>query len=306
MTTLGDVQFRLKKLPHGSGVDNVVLLGLVNDVYQRFIGSYQWSRLVKNATLQTTAAYRTGTVAVVNGGTSLSGTDTVWTSAMTGRLIRIGGRNEAYVFTYVSATSATIDRAYEGNDETVGAYYIFQSAYALPVDVSLIESIKVPGSNMDLDQKSAEYLDQLAAARWTLGRPNLYTLAPDLTVNSVQYPAVELYPIPEFSEGLTVRYLQAVAQLTATSDKFLPWVPVECIVAGCEAELHAAKGDIAFYQVKEAKFQMLLKDAVESDSDAQFPDGLMMDERYTWHRTARALGHDYFNRHWVQLRNSNG
>lgn len=306
MTTVGDVQLRLNKLPHGANTDKIVLLGIVNDVYQRYLGAYQWSRLVKNTTLQTTAIYNTGTLAVSNGGTTLTGTDTVWTAAMTGRMIRIAGRNEAYTFTRTTDTTGTIERPYEGDDETVAPYYIFQSVYALPADVDLIESIKVPGSNQDLDVKSAEYLDQLAAARWTLGRPGLYTLAPDVTVNSVQYPAVELYPVPEFSEGLTVRYQQAVALFTSTGGTFLPWVSIECIIAGCEADLYAVKNNLPMYQVKAALFQMLLRDAIGSDSDAQYPDGMTMDERYTWHRTARALGHDTFSRHWWQLHNSNG
>lgn len=306
MTTLGDVQLRLSKLPHGAGVDKIVLLGIVNDVYQRFLGAYTWSRLVKNSTLQTTAIYNTGTVAVSNGGTTLTGTDTVWTAAMTGRMIRIGGRNEAYVFTRVTDTTATIERAYEGDDETAAPYTIFQTVYALPTDADLIESIRVPGANDDLDQKSAEYLDQLAAARWTIGRPELYTLAPDVTVGGVQCRAIELYPVPEFSEGLTIRYQQFVALFTSTSDTFLPWVSIECIIAGCEAELYAVKGNLPMYQVKAAVFQAMLRDAIGSDSDASYPDYLLMDERYTWHRTARALGHDYFSRRWWQLRNSNG
>ena len=66
-TTLGQVQIRLSKLAHGAGVDKTVLLGLVNDVYQRFLGSYQWSRLVKTGVIETTALYQTGTVAITAG-----------------------------------------------------------------------------------------------------------------------------------------------------------------------------------------------------------------------------------------------
>lgn len=304
-TTVGQVQLRLNKLPHGAGVDRVVLLGIINDVYQRYLNSYQWQRLVKTSTLQTTAIYDTGTLAVSAGGTTLTGTDTVWTAAMTGRRIRIAGRNETYIFTRVSNTSATIDRAFEGDAETEAAYYIFQSIYAAPVDADLIDSIEVPGSGRDLDQESAEYLDKLGTDRWTLGRPTLYTPAPDVTISSVVYPAVELYPIPDTSEGLIVRYRQTVSLFTSTGDSFLPWIHIECIVAGCEARLYRLKGDLSGTQMAILEYNTLLDEAKKQDSDRQYPDEMMMDERYTWHRSARALGHDRFSRHWWQLRNSN-
>jgi len=304
MTTLGQVQLRLSKLPAGAGLDKTVMLGLVNDTYQRFLNSYQWSRLIKSAVIETTAVYQTGTVAITSGLMALVGTSTVWTSAMTGRRIRIAGQNETYVFTRVTDTTATIDRAFEGDTETVATYTIFQSVYAAPVDVDFIDSIEVPGSNRDLDQVSPEYLDKLSVSRWALGRPSLYTLAPDVTISNVVYPAVEFYPVPDTAEGLIVRYHQTVALLASTADTFLSWVPIECIVAGCEAELYSIKGDVNGYQMKEAKFQMLLKDAMSSDSDRQFPEEMMMNERFTWHRTARALNHDTLNRHFWQLRNS--
>lgn len=305
MSTVGELQLRLNKLPQGANSDRVVLLGIINDVTQRYVNSYQWSRLSKTASLLTSALYETGTISVTNGSTAITGTDTVWTSAMTGRRIRISGRNETYVFTYTSATTGNLDRGYEGDTDTAATYQIFQSVYALPADVDQIDSVEVPSLNRDLDQESPEYLDKLATDRWALGHPMFYTTAPDITTAGVQYPAIELYPVPDIAEGLIVRYRQSVALFTAPSDTFLPWIQFECIVAGCEAELHAAKGDIGLYQVKEGKFQMLLKDAIDSDSDRQYPDEMMMDERYTWHRTIRALGHDRFSRHWWQLRNSN-
>lgn len=305
MTTLGEVQIRLSKLPCGAGVDKTVLLGIINDVYQRYLNAYQWSRLVKTATLQTTAVYQTGTIAVSTGGTTLTGTSTVWISGMTGRRIRIAGHNESYVFTYVSATSATIDRPYEGSDETAATYTMFQSVYPLAVDVDLLDSVEVPGNNRDLDAKSAEYLDKLQTDRWAMGRPSLYTPAPDMTISNVIYPAIELYPVPEAAEGLTYRYRSEITNLSSTAHTFLPWVQIECIIAGCKADLYEARGEIPSQQIAEAKFMKLLDEAISSDADRQFPDGVFMDERYTWHRTARALNHDSFNRHWWQLRNSN-
>jgi len=296
MTTLGQVQIRLSKLPQSAGVDKTVLLGVVNDVYQRFLGSYQWSRLVKSGVIETTAVYQTGFVAIADSeegpSTVLTGVDTVWTAAMTGRRIRIAGQNETYVFTYVSPESATIDRAYEGNTQTTGTYVIFQSIYAVPVDVDFIDSIEVPSTNQDLDQVTAEYLDKLATDRWALGHPSLYAPAPDVTVSNIVYAAVEFYPVPSIAEGLIIHYHETVDPMTSTSNTFLPWVPIECIVAGCEAELYAIKGDLNGYQMKEAKFQVLLRDAMSSDSDRQGPTAMIMDERFTWHRTARALNHD--------------
>jgi hypothetical protein len=84
-------------------------------------------------------AYTTGTVAGSGGGTSITGTDTVWESYMTADndfyiWIKDGDhKNEVYTFTYVSATSATVSTmtgTSPADDFTGASYEVFRRNYA--------------------------------------------------------------------------------------------------------------------------------------------------------------------------------
>lgn len=111
--------------------------GLINDAYTRSLPSIEdWTPLVTEAFLTMSAYYNTGTVACTAGATSLTGTGTTWTATMTnnnGWKIKFAGFDIVYSFTYVSATSATINPALEGATNMSGASYVlFRDEYALP------------------------------------------------------------------------------------------------------------------------------------------------------------------------------
>lgn len=108
----------------------------VNDVYARIIPTrheYDW--LKKTGSITLLAAYQTGTVAITSGGTDLTGTDTVWTTAMSGRKITIGSNDDVYTFTRTGDTTGTISPAFTGStDETAASYAIFETDYSLAAD----------------------------------------------------------------------------------------------------------------------------------------------------------------------------
>jgi len=110
--------------------------GRINDIYQRDLpGRYKWSWLRKAGTVQTNADYATGTVAVAVAGSDLTGTDTVWTTGMSNRIIKFGSNEDIYTFTYVSATTATISPAYTGATAlTEDTYSIIDNDYSLASD----------------------------------------------------------------------------------------------------------------------------------------------------------------------------
>ena len=94
-----------------------------------------WSFWLTEARFETTAPYTTGTVAVANGGTTVTGTDTVWTAGMGGRKIRISG-GEEYDISSVNAVAQTlvISQAYTGAEVTAGTYTIYEPDYTLESD----------------------------------------------------------------------------------------------------------------------------------------------------------------------------
>lgn len=113
--------------------------GVINDAYTRALPSLDdWHPLVKESFLTMSAYYSTGTVSCTAGSTSLTGSGTTWTASMTalnGWKIKFAGVDNVYLFTYASATTATISPALEGStDLTARAYTLFREEYALPSD----------------------------------------------------------------------------------------------------------------------------------------------------------------------------
>jgi len=65
---------------------------------------------------------------------NVTGTGTVWTSAHTGFKFKVSGDDEIYTFTYVSGTSGTLDKNYNGTTDTDASYTLFQDTYSLSSD----------------------------------------------------------------------------------------------------------------------------------------------------------------------------
>jgi len=113
--------------------------GIINDSYTRTLPRVEdWQMIVNDANLTMISSYNTGTTAVTVGSTSVTGTSTVWTSAMTanaGYKIKFSGNRDVYKFEYVSATSATITPSLSSpNDLTTASYVIFKDEYDLADD----------------------------------------------------------------------------------------------------------------------------------------------------------------------------
>lgn len=171
--------------------------------------------LQKRAFLTCVAPYETGTVAVSNGGTTVAGTDTVWTSAMTGRKIRIGGRDEYYTITYVSPTSLTLDSAYAGTAETAGEYIIFQDEYSLVSDVEKIISMVNNNQRRRIGHVDPLEFDDLYQDPTVIGNPFMRIPAGRDTSN---YMKVQLYPIPDTNYVLPYRYRKQIADMSGDND----------------------------------------------------------------------------------------
>lgn len=113
--------------------------GLINDVYVRTLPRIaDWNPIIEEAYLSMTARYNTGTATVSAGSTSVTGTGTTWTSAMTsadGYKIKFAGNDNVYKFDYVGATSATITPALSGAANlTAVNYTVFRDEYQLASD----------------------------------------------------------------------------------------------------------------------------------------------------------------------------
>jgi len=107
----------------------------VNHVYMYDLPNrYEWDWLRTRSTIAASEEYTTGTIAVTHDGAGVTGTSTVWTSAMDGWRMKIDGDDTVYTFTYSSGTYGTISPSYLGDTDTSTTYTLYQTVYALPSD----------------------------------------------------------------------------------------------------------------------------------------------------------------------------
>ena len=81
---------------------------------QQISGALNYSQMpvLSYTATVSTAEYTDGSITVTNGSDEVTGIGTAWTSAMTGYWLATQPCLSAYRFTYVSATSGTLDRPY--------------------------------------------------------------------------------------------------------------------------------------------------------------------------------------------------
>lgn len=116
-----------------------------NDICNNAHG-YDFTWLKKYYEINTIPIYTTGTVSISQDSTTVTGTDTVFTAAMVGRVIKFSGDSEYYLISaWVSATEITLQTAYIGATLTDSDYIIYTVNYSLPSDFKRMEYIKQVG-----------------------------------------------------------------------------------------------------------------------------------------------------------------
>jgi len=298
--TLGAFRLRVSKTPVGASVDPDVLNGEINDCVERICRAFPWTRLKQQSVLQTVAEYTTGTVDIALGATSGTGTGTTFTTAMTGRFIRLSNLLPPYIFTFVSTTSFTIDRPFEGATLDDAGFKIYQSIFELPATLESISSLRNLTFGYDLNPETREWLDRNAAARYAYGQPAMYVPAEDSAAGLQQ---IELYPAPIVSQGLGMDWrtqppLFDLENLD-TDDTFPDWFSMPAVMAGVLASLYRLQGEQALAQMEEARFLMLVREMQSEDARRMPPQTMRQADRYVMHRVRRANhGDDYDITNW--------
>ncbi len=250
------------------------------------LDSADWNPLHTHGILNTVALVNAGTVAITAGSTAVVGTSTAWTSAISGREFRGSGRSEFYGVTFVSSTSLTLSRAWEGDTVTALTYKIFERIFNLASDVDVLESIKrITGGGADMDQVSQERLDETAPSRPIFGPPNRYALHDYDETNDLA--TVELYPIPDTAWGIPYRYTKRPGDFTVTSSPLESWIPAGLIVEGALADLAGPAGEPAAAAAHEVKFQALLTVLIRKEARRRAARPMQMPLRHTRHRRLR-------------------
>ncbi len=135
------------------------MFAIINDAQEEFQLSKPWNFYQKKSTITLITPYNTGTVTVTEDSTTVTGSGTTWTSAMTGRQIKFEAQSAVYDVTYVSTTELTLDRNYTEDTEAGKDYSIYQSIYDLPTDFNRMIHLQNARTSQFLD--SVPLRDQL-------------------------------------------------------------------------------------------------------------------------------------------------
>lgn len=306
-------QLRLQLQISAPGVSLDLLDEYLNGRYEQILEETDWIGLKGHSTIQTTAAIQTGTVTLTVGSTGVTGASTAWSSGITGMRLYRPGDTIYYTVTYVSATSLTLDRAYEGvGTENAGTVYsaaqyvLMQHIYALPSDLGSVVEISNPVSGFPLNQMSKSQLDVSAGPRTLIADPGAFAIYDDSPEASPPVVhQIEFYPPPLHSRGYPLAYSRNANRFDGSSTTLspLPFVSNSSLLLGSRADAEAymasraaergdtavASAHLALAMKYEAKFEDEIGRMLQDEHAQRRPKVAMkMADRFTRHRSARA------------------
>jgi hypothetical protein len=277
MSTYGDIRFRVsQQLP---GVALALIDGWLLDRYTQILDRLKWKRQEAVATIETVASYSAGTLAVTQGSAA-------FTSNMTGMSIAIDCRKEAYQFTFLTSTTGTLDRGFEGPTDALASFRIYQAIYALPADCKIIGQIV---SNLwgPLERFTGERLRDSIGETRIFGPPRIF--APSMDSSDPPCMQVELTPIPETAHSLVLTYTAEAQALSGTAVTMQPWMRPAALVAGALADGYAFLKYWNSSDRQMAGYESYVEDMVRTDSLNRGSRPIKMASWLTRHNTARAI-----------------
>ena len=286
----------------------------LNNRYEQVLVASKWIGTTYHATVETIAAYQSGTdsVNLTVGSTAVTGVGTAWTSAATLEMMfyRPGDTVVYTIVAWNSATSVTLDRPYEGNGtDSTGtsypneSYVIMQDVYELPADVGNVISCLDPVTGFPLQPFSADEMDNSCGPRTLVQDPTCWAPWDDTNEGGPPSPVahqIRFYPPPLHARGIAVKYEHLANGFTGsnTSASPLPWVTNSLLLYGCRADGYAymagatpekASAYLGLAKLAETKWQEQLQRLllVEHGRRRQ-KQAVKMADRFTRHRMARA------------------
>lgn len=238
-TTFGSLWKRL--LVHAPSLPIPLAQEFVNTAYSRILADRHWSALRVNDDFFYPTPYTTGTISLTQGSATVTGSSTVWTSAMVGRQLVVGSTAPYYDIIAVDtgAQTLTLDRPYDADNVSGSAYIIAYVYILMPSDFQTMLVVRDPSLNWRLRINiSQRLLDTWDAKRTSSGTG--WVLAPatpspvTATLGRERY---ELWPRPSASKLFTFTYLKRPPLMSANSDEPVWPVRGDAVREGALAEL---------------------------------------------------------------------
>jgi hypothetical protein len=270
----------------------------VKQTHQRIVDYHLWSELKQDAEFTVPTWYTTGTVEWTEGGTTVTGTGTLWdtgTNVSLYQQIQLG--NIGNYFTIVTITDDThieVDRAINYASSDSESYHIGQLYIEFPTDLDALEQVRDKPNEWKVITHSynQEYLDRIDPNRTSSGTPTLLAYASNrIDASGNQIPRMELWPPPSASHDYVYRYRKHSA-LSAATDRGVEIIPNDAYLWGALAEAAlwpgtSDKPNVFFstetHQKYEKKFSESLHDAWMRDIDRDqrmITSGQMGEERF--------------------------
>lgn len=190
--------------------------------------SFDWTR----GNIDLIASYDTGTIAIVSGATTVTGTGTDFTAAMVGRKIRIVGVPYT-IASRASATEVEIDTAYVGGTETEASFIIYQDEYATTANLSAIHRIWDMTNNKVVLARTPIALGDKDHRGDNTGNVLQYA---KVGVNSSDVVLLQFQPAPTAVARLEYWYQADISQIADIGDTIdIPAYFDELVKQGCYA-----------------------------------------------------------------------
>lgn len=260
-------QIRLQLTQEYPAVSVEILDGWIQERYTEILDLLSWKRQEAESVFQAPDSYATGTVAATRGSTAVVGTDTVFTTQMSGLIIRIADDESYYQFQQTSATGGTLDRAYEGPTGTGYSFRIDQSLFTMPAEARHIVAVRpLHDLKHPLEVVTPGELGRISPQRTVYGTPR-YVAA---TWDAFTDPPVlqfELFPIPSspnaggdtLSWAVSYQFDAAEIDPMQTSVSLLPWVRPAALKEGVRANVARSMKDYAGAVAFEARMASLVQ-----------------------------------------------
>jgi hypothetical protein len=262
--------------------------GWIQDRYTEVLDALPWKRQEADSVIQAPATYNTGTVTTTQGSASIVGLGTVWSAAMNGLMIRINNTQEYYQFTFVSGTTATLDRSYEAPSGTGRTYRIDQNIFLMPSNARIVREVRpMHDREKPLEMVTPSELNRIAGTRTFYGTPRYVAATWDNFSNPPQLQ-LEFYPVPDCPDtgsnllSWSVDYIFDAADIDpeATSFSLLPFVKPAVLIAGVQASSLMPRpgydGNLPGAEAHEAQFKALLATMAQINALQRGPQAIRL------------------------------
>jgi hypothetical protein len=286
--TWGQMRLQLVSFAAANGRPDIkfhVLNDALAEAYNRILGRRRWRKLNVDATLALVPPVTSGTVTVTQGSAAVTLADATWDRALNGRKFRIDGQLPWYVFYWLTATTAELDRPFEDATGAGQGYAIFQDEYELPDDCKAVTRVVDVRFGHTLNKRNTAWMDTSDPSRSITGLATDW--APSTSTTQSEIKRIRFARVPNEATSLQLTYSLIVTNFDGTNDGDTPldWVSSDAIKSLAKAKIAREQfKDLALAAEMQNEFEAAVGDMHREEMTEQTAIPLKMDSYYSRRR----------------------